>query len=385
MKVTILGGCGSIGSSAARDLIKCDEVSQVILASRKPDLSRVHQSLRTSKKVATQAVDVTDSQALINVIKGNDFVVNCIGPFYKFALPIMRAVIGAGVNYVDVLDDGDATQQAFGLDDMAKRSGVLLAIGFGGSPGTTNMLSKYAADKLDDVEDIRILWVEGLSSARGLSFGEIAHGLHCFAGGPQYIDGKLVNVPAGSGREKVKLSRVDDECELCYFSHGEQVSLPRYIKGVRTVVNKGGFLPIWASQILQQLAELGFARTEPLQINDAVMVPADLTAMIIQNSPSIKTRLEADRYTTSSTDVIVKGKKEGKSMIYTYSVTGDTSAGTGISASIGVQLLSRQDTKKTGVIAAEGCVDPKAYFAEFSQRGFKVVETVTVAEEKALL
>jgi len=142
MKIIILGGCGSIGSSCARDLIKSDEVSQVILASRKLDLDKVHQSVRVSKKVTTQRVDVTDFQGLVKAIKGNDFVVNCVGPFYKFALPIMRAVIEAGVNYVDVLDDGDACQQAFELDGAAKRAGVLLAIGFGGSPGTTSMIAK---------------------------------------------------------------------------------------------------------------------------------------------------------------------------------------------------------------------------------------------------
>jgi len=223
--------------------------------------------------------------------------------------------------------------------------------------------------------------VEGLSSPRGLSFSEIAHGLHGFAGGPQYLNGELVNVDAGSGGQKVKLSGVDEECELYYFSHGEQVSLPRYIRGVRTVVNKGGFLPIWACQALQQLAKLGL---EPLQVNDALVEPADLLTTIIQNSSSIKTRLETDKYTTSSAEVIVEGKKEGKSIIYSYSVTGDTGAGTGISPSIGVQLLSRQGTKKTGVIAAEGCIDPIAYFEEFWKRGLRIVETKKAVEKREL-
>jgi len=68
MKAIILGGCGDMGSSVARDLIKGDVVTEVVLADKRIDMSRVHESVRSSKKVSTQTLDVTDFGALVKAI-----------------------------------------------------------------------------------------------------------------------------------------------------------------------------------------------------------------------------------------------------------------------------------------------------------------------------
>ena len=76
MKVLILGGLGVMASSAARDLVKSEEVTQLVLADRTTDTSNVHQSVLSSEKVSTQIVDVADFQPLVNAMKGNDIVIN---------------------------------------------------------------------------------------------------------------------------------------------------------------------------------------------------------------------------------------------------------------------------------------------------------------------
>jgi len=57
-------------------------------------------------------VDATDKEDLSRVIKGADVVVNCVGPFYKFAPRILETAIENSVDYVDICDDYDATKSS---------------------------------------------------------------------------------------------------------------------------------------------------------------------------------------------------------------------------------------------------------------------------------
>ena len=375
MKALILGGYGIMGSSVARDLVKSEELTEVILADRCTDMTNVHESVRSSKKVSTQVIDVTDFQTLVSVIKGKDVVINCVGPYYRYGIHTMQAAIEAGTNYLDICDDYDVTIEAFALDEAAKEAGVSLCVGFGGGPGTTNMLAKYAADKLDEVSEIRVLWVAGLNDLSGP--GALAHGMHMFSGNvPEYIDGELVNVPAGSGIEEVEFLDPTGKCEVCYVGHPEPITLPRYIGGVKTVINKGGLAPAWANRMVREFTERGFASMEPLKFGDASIAPRDLIVSVMQNSPVFKRQVE--QYTLSPANIVVKGKEGGYDVTYTYALTGRMAPGTAIPASIFTQMLCRGEIKVKGVVAPEAAVDPKAFFAWFSKRGLEIMEQKTV-------
>ena len=52
-------------------------------------------------------LDATDTERLKEVAKDYDLVFNTAGPFSKFAVPILTAVIEAGTNYVDVCYGGN--------------------------------------------------------------------------------------------------------------------------------------------------------------------------------------------------------------------------------------------------------------------------------------
>jgi saccharopine dehydrogenase (NAD+, L-lysine-forming) len=377
MKALVLGGFGIMGSSAARDLIKSDMVKRVILADKKVDMAKVHESVRTSKKISTQTLDVTDFEALVNAIKGNDVVINTVGPFYKFGAHTIKAAIKAGINYIDICDDYDATREALTLDESARKAGVSICIGFGAGPGISNLLAKYAADKLDEVDEIKFLWAAGLNDPVG--FSALLHGMHMFTGNvPQYLNGKLVDVPAGSGGEEVKFVEPTGKAEVYYVGHPEPVTLPRYIKGVKTVVNKGGVLPTWASKMIMEWADRGFLDPEPLKVGDVAIPPQDFMVALLKSAP--KFRKQVEHYTDAPSIVLVKGKKGGQNITYSYSSGGRQAPGTGIACSIAAQMLCRGDVKVKGVVAPEGALDPKAYFAEFAKRGMRIFEEKTAVQ-----
>jgi saccharopine dehydrogenase (NAD+, L-lysine-forming) len=158
MKALILGGCGKMGSLAAQDLIKSDDVTQVILADKNLDMAKVPDPVKKSNRVKVEYLDVTKSlRELVKAISANDIVINCAGPYSLFdPHTTVKAAIEAGVNYVDICDDFNATKNIFKLDQSAREAGVTICTGLGLLPGTTNILAKYGAAKLDVLDEISI-------------------------------------------------------------------------------------------------------------------------------------------------------------------------------------------------------------------------------------
>lgn len=378
MKILVLGACGTMGSSVVRDLVKGEDVKQVVAADKALDLGRLNESVRNSPKLMTETIDVEDFDALVGLMKESDVVVNVVGPYYKYGLHTMRAAIEARTDYIDIMDDYDTTIEAYDLDAEAKEAGVSICIGFGSSPGFNNIIVKYAADKLDEVEEAHILWLYTLNDTGGA--GVVAHMFHALQGDvPQYLNGELTFVPAGSGVEEVEFVEPFGRCPVYYVGHPEPVTLPRYIKGLKTCVNKAGILPLWGNRLFKDLLDYGFISDEPITAGGHSITPEQFISEFITNAPSFKEHVE--EWTTEAGKIIVKGYEGGNPVTYTYSSSGRMAPGTGIPASICAQMLALGEITEKGVVAPEGCVDPGRFFSRFSMRGFRLSETRSVTRE----
>jgi len=382
VKVVVLGGLGYMGSSTARELIKHDDVSQVILADKNTDMTRVHESVRSSQKVSTLTLDVADFQALVNTIRGNDVVINDVGLYSTFGIQTVKAAIEAGVSYVDICDDCNVTREFLEFDESAKKAGVSICTGFGGSPGITNILAGYAADKLDEVDEIRVFWSVALSDPFG-SAG-LRQAMSQFAGNViQYIDGQWVEVPSGSGGEEVVFMEPVGRSEVYYAAHPEAVTLPRFIPGVKTVIEKGGFLPSWVSRMFMEFISLGFVNGESLAVGGVSLTAKDLMVSLVQYASGFWKQVK--QYTYSPANVVVRGKEDGKRVTYTYHLAGSGAAGVAILSSMCTRMLYRGDIKVKGVVAPEGAADPRRFLGELVKRGAHFLEERTVEQEIELL
>ena len=379
MKALVLGGCGIMGASVARDLIKGEEVTKVTLADKRISMDNVHDSVQKSNKVSTEILDVTDHRALIEAISRHAVVINCVGPFFRYGINTIKAAIEAGVNYVDICDDYDPVREAFTLDEAAKKAGICVCVGFGAGPGITNMVAKYAADKLDEVEEIREYWVVGIGDPSGPA--AMAHSIHMFEGAvPQFIDGKWVDVPGGSGAEEVEFLPPVGKCEVYYVGHPEPITLPRYIKkGLRTMTVKGGWLPPLLNRVIADLLESGFTTTENLRVGESSITLGELFTTIARSiieTPDFKNNVE--KYSLSPANLIVKGKEGSNEVTYTYRFTGQSAPGLAIASSTLAQMMYRGEVKAKGVVAPEGIVDPEVFFTMLEKRGFWLDEEKTV-------
>jgi saccharopine dehydrogenase (NAD+, L-lysine-forming) len=315
---------------------------------------------------------------LVDAIRDNDVVINDVGPYSKFGVHTVQAAIDAGVSYIDICDDGNVTKEILKLDEPAKKAGVSICTGFGGSPGVTNILAKYAADKLDEVEEIIIPWSVAMNDPIGKA--ALTQAMSQFIGSViQYIDGHWVDVPAGSAGEEILFIEPVGKTEVYYAAHPEPVTLPRYISGVRNVIGKGGFLPTWVSKMFTEFIKLGFVSDQPITIGNISTSVRELMASVVQQAAGFRKQVE--EYSLSTCNIVVKGREGRNKVTYTYRLIGHGASGTAIPTSICAQMLARGDIKARGVIAPEVAITPKIFLLELMKRGGSIKEEKTIEKE----
>ena len=385
MRILILGGAGVEGKAIGNFLAEQAEVSAVIISDRRGPAAE-KAATEIGHKASIQVLDLNDSESLINLMDGVDIVVNCTGPFYRLGTTVLSAAIKARKNYVDIADDPEAVLAMFELDDAAKEAGITALIGMGSSPGLSNVTCKFGADKLDTVEKIHQYWCVHL----GISGGGVGAGLHgwrMFAGEcPVYLDGKLVYVPARSGSELVDF--VEGKTTCYYLGHPEPVTLPKYIKGVKEVYNKGAMLPEWALQDQFRLMTLGFDSDEPVRIKgDTYIVPNEVG--LTMHARYLRGKDLGRPW--GGTKYEITGEKDGKKISYAYEFPKGSrllyegmEKLTAIPAGVGLLMLAKgQVNEYKGVVAPEGLLDPRQFLRRCEAHfGEKFVETMTVIGDR---
>lgn len=76
---------------------------------------------------ACRVLDFSRPDALDDVLRGADAVINCAGPFFDTALPAAEAALRAGIPYLDVSAEQETTRRLFDtLGDRARAAGVTI-------------------------------------------------------------------------------------------------------------------------------------------------------------------------------------------------------------------------------------------------------------------
>ena len=375
MRALIIGGVGGMGQGVARDLVKQERVSDVILADLYPDQERLSAKLRESEKTTLVKMDVNDYDAMVTAFRDVDVVINTAGPFYKTAVPVAKAAVAAKVNYIDICDDYEGTEILFNseIDQLAKGAGITVLTGMGSDPGTNNVLVKWYADRLDQVDDIYLYWVVSIAELAGAAWD---HSLHMTLGKiPQYINGELVYVEGGTDVVAEQFLEPLGTCRVRYVGHPQPLTLPKYIKGVKNVIIKGALIPLWVDELIKEQKDTGFLNTEPVHIKGVEVTPYDLALKLWETIP-----VGRDNGPQSSgLKVIVKGTRNGNVVTYTADMVGRMAPGTGLPASIAALMMDAGDVAEKGVVAPEGCIDPDKFLAAFIARGARIHQTETIA------
>lgn len=401
-EAVVVGGAGDMARVAVARLLELNQECHLTLADH--NLAKAERAADDFGRDRVGAVftDIFDPARLRGVIAGSDLVLNCTGPYYRTARPVMEACIEEGIDYVDMLDDDDAARSCLELRGRAAERGILALICCGIAPGLLNVLARLLCDRLDHFDDIDLAWVSGSTPARERAepggAGVIEHMLHCCIGTCATVrDGERMDIPAFRTGHKVEFPAPLGLYEVYELGHAESATMPRFMPGIRNLRTMGAVHPPYLNGVF-----LGLARQVDkgaVDMKEAVdfLVALDAGDKVPSHRPylgivsGVTRQLFGGRLPPAYLLDLIKtsmGKRPGESLGGIYvRVSGKRDGGpaslviressrqvqgqggidvddiTGLCFAVFATMVLEGEVRATGVVSPEACVEPESYIA----------------------
>lgn len=356
MNILILGGgSGDVGRDTARILLKNDKSIENITVTAR-DMNAANEFVKETKddRCIAARLDVANINQLKELMKKHDLIINVVGPFSKFAIPIMKSAIDNKINYIDICDDIQPTFDALSLDKEAKEANIFILLSMGWFPGTSNLRAKALADQMDSVEEIVTGWVAGKKAAEEKPSSGIAgtdHYIKALTGKiTSFRNGKMVKIPAFHQGVPLKFPEPLGLYTCYQLEHPEPVTLPLVIPGIKTASNLGSLYPSYRNKKIQRLT----------RAVDFKLLPQKFVSKYL--AMQAKTKSKVSLPVMNGSYIACIGKKNGKRGQLRYSAT-NTSVTTAEATSQPLAcaiILSMQKGKiKPGVHLPEKAINLK--------------------------
>ena len=386
MKIVVLGGTGLTGRCAVRDLAQSPEVSEVVMTGRSLKKAQKIADEIKSKKVSIAQIDVTKHDDTVRVLKGADVALNAVQYYYN--LDIMRAALEAKANYLDLGGLFHTALKQLELNDKFKEAGLTAILGIGECPGITNVMARYAVERLDSIETIlvRDTWMDFTKGAPPFMVTWSLSTLFDEMTIPAVIfeNGQYKEVPPLSGKETMTFPEPFGSQDQYYTIHSEAATFPISFKdkGIRNVNWKEGGPGLLD---IKMLVDVGLAGEEPLRMKDTEISPRQFLLRLLDSKNLMGCPEGVTPDDWEVTRIIAIGKKGQKKVSHTMDAIFRSKAGwratagevsVGVPSSIAAQMLARGDIKIKGVKPPEKCIDPEPFMAELGKRDIKILETI---------
>jgi len=386
MKIVVLGGAGKMGCIAVQDLAGDRRVGKVVIADWNLDQARTVAEIINSPKITVEQVDVTDHDSLAGALKGADACLNAT--LYYSNLQVMEACLKAGVPYTDMGGLFHITRKQLGLNDRFAEAGLSAVLCLGSAPGMPNIQARYAADRLDTIESIRIY--DGIKPPPpdDLRFPYAVPTIVDELTMPPmvYRDGEFVACKPLSEFEDYWFTPPIGVLPMHLSLHSEVATIPitfqdRGLKECFFKINYWGMAKETVEKI-RVLADFGFAGREPVQVEGRPVVPRDLlVALMSKYVPPITDFLAPPK--TRPPDWVkeivteVRGTKAGKKVTYRLgTLTCKGALPTGVAPARAAIWLA-EGRIPSGVYPPEAALDPELFFKELEEREIYTQVSVT--------
>jgi saccharopine dehydrogenase-like NADP-dependent oxidoreductase len=386
MRITILGGAGKMGCISVQDLVNDPRVSQVIIADANPTQAKIVAETLNSSKIEIQLVDPKSPQSFVQVLKGSDACVNAT--IRHTNLAVMQACLETGVHYTDMGGLFFVTRKQLELHDQFAQAGLSAVLGMGSAPGIPNVQARYAADRLDRIDAIRIY--DGIKPPA-------PDDVRFTYSVPTIVD-ELTLEPMVYRHGEFKACEPLSEFEDYNFNpplgilpmhlslHSEVATLPISFKnkGVKECFFKINYWGM-AKEVVQKirvLAEFGFGNWESVEVDGKPVVPRDLMiAMLSSYVPPITEFLAPPQRKPPDwvKEIVteVSGTKDGKATTYRLgTLTCKGALPTGVAPAVTAIWLAEKRIPP-GVYPPELVLDPIPFFKELETRQIMTQVSVT--------
>ena len=311
MRLLILGA-GGVGSAVARIAARRPFLEHVLLADY--DLGRAERAAAAAgdPRMAATRLDASDSAAIGRLLTEQriDAVLGATDP--RFTMPIFRAALAAGVHYLDMamslsrphpeepysktgLKLGD---EQFALADDWERAGKLALVGIGVEPGLSDVLARYASDRLfsridylavRDGANLEVLdeagrpmfaptfsiWTTIEECLNPPVIYEAGRGWYTTE---PFSEPEIFDFPEGIG-----------PVECVNVEHEEVLLMPRWLTAGRVDFKYG--LGAEFIGVLRTLHQLGLDSVVPLQVGDVRVSPRDVVAAALPDPAQLGDRM----------------------------------------------------------------------------------------------
>jgi saccharopine dehydrogenase-like NADP-dependent oxidoreductase len=368
MKILCLGA-GSMGALAAETLAGFDEIHQMTIADLNLDSAKRVAGACLGKAAAC-AVSVEDAEGLTTLMRGHDAVVNCVGSFFRFAVPILTCAIRAGVNYFDICDDPEPTLDMLKMGKEAEAAGIMAIVGIGATPGITNMLAAKVYGKFQRVSELHAAWnIEEKESDAPEAVVYSAAIVHWM----QQCSGKILECRDGRLQEVKPLEEVKlhypglGDRPVWTVGHPEPVafswSYPEIEKSSCYMV-----MPSMTADYFKKLAGKIDAGRLTLEEAGRQLVDEVKNISLLDHILAVISGI-FDRPRLPMFFVIGKGEIEGRRATVAATIKASPpgmARATGIPLAIGVHQFAQGRIKLKGVATPEKALDADAFFLELA-------------------
>jgi saccharopine dehydrogenase-like NADP-dependent oxidoreductase len=368
MRIAVLGA-GAMGSAVARLLARHPQVDLIVA-----DLDEARARSAVGAAGRGKGITIgTGPEALRDLLEDVDAVASCVP--YRRNLEVMELALEARCPYADLGGLFHMTLRQLELDERFREAGVPAVAGAGCCPGLSNILAKLMEPRFDQVDSVDIL--DG-AVEEGDEFG-VPYSAETILDeftvpAMIYEDGRLREVPAGSGAIRYRFPDPLGEMEAVYTLHSEPATLPRTIAGVRDVRWRLALPPAIADGF-RLLIDLGLASEEPVRTRSGPAVPREVLAAVLD-------RLGASEGPPKDIEILVvrvsgtrKGRPARARSDATFRPTPEGISagafGTASPMAVGVMWLA-SGRVQPGVLAPEEAFEAEAFVEDLRREGVRI-------------
>jgi saccharopine dehydrogenase (NAD+, L-lysine-forming) len=386
MRITVLGGAGKMGCISVQTLVKDPRVDEVVIADMNVEQAKTVSDFLDSPKLSIKEVDINDKDNFYKTLEGADVCLNAT--VYYTNLAVMEACLIAGVHYTDMGGLFHTTRKQLELNDRYASAGLSAVLCMGSAPGVPNIQSRYAADRLDTIESIKIF--DGIKPPPpdDLRFTYAVPSIvdELTIDAMIYKDGEFIACEPLTGFEDYWFTPPVGLLPVHLSLHSEVATLPISFqnKGIKECFFKINYWGMAKETVekINVLVDYGFAGREPVEVDGHPVVPRDLMiSMLGEYVPQITDLLAPPKNKppdwTKEIVTEIQGMKDGEELTYRLgTLTCKGALPTGVAPALAAIWLA-EGRIKPGVYPPELALDPVPFFKELEVHEIMTKVTVT--------
>ncbi|MDP3098526.1 MAG: saccharopine dehydrogenase NADP-binding domain-containing protein, partial [Syntrophales bacterium] len=311
MKVLCLGGAGKICRESALDLVQFSDFEEIMIGDYDEKVGREVVAWLDDPRVNFKKVDVKDKAAAVKIMKDYDIVMD--GTTITLNGLSTACIAEAGCHGINLNGFGEE----YPYDPVFKKHGRTHVPGFGMTPGTTDMMAKYAIDRLDTIDTVRI----SHGAFRPIAFSASITETTSYEYDPKlpgrvvYENGQFVQVPPFARPLDVELPGPYGTHPQYIIPHSETKTVAAYLeeqgKQARLIEVRGTWPP-QNMQLVRALYDWGILRNDKIKIAGVEIGIMDaVSAYLMQYPVGQETKLYG-----YALHIDVTGTKDGKKLRY---------------------------------------------------------------------